>query len=51
MTPLAFTCHCCDKPIPVGQERRFTVEQGSGASPVVIVHRKPCRPKNVRRHL
>lgn len=44
-------CHRCDRPIPAGQERRYTVEQGSGAAPDVVVHDGGCTPEvEIRRH-
>lgn len=50
-TTRALTCHCCGRPIPVGQERTYEVHQGSGAAPDVVVHKRPCLPVYVRRHL
>lgn len=44
-------CHRCDRPIEAGQERRYTVDQGSGAAPETVVHDGGCTPEvPIRRH-
>jgi hypothetical protein len=42
-------CHRCDQWILVGQEDRRTVHGGTGASPDVLLHRDPCRPRTAVR--
>lgn len=37
-------CHCCDKPVRAGEERRETVHSGTGAGAEVLLHRESCAP-------
>jgi hypothetical protein len=49
--PVVGLCSCCGLPVYVGDERRETVEHGTGATPEVLLHQRSCRPAvGTRRH-
>ena len=44
-------CHSCGGTVRAGEERTATVEQATGASPELLLHREFCAPPHVRRSL
>jgi hypothetical protein len=41
-------CHCCDRPVRAGDERREVIEHGTSAGPDILLHRGLCRPRSAR---
>jgi hypothetical protein len=51
MTTATLRCARCEQPMDPGQEVAVDVEQGTSASPTLVVHRSlaDCRPANAGR--
>jgi hypothetical protein len=47
--PPAGLCHRCQKSIPAGAGTLVQIDQGTGASPDILIHTDPCPPLHVRR--
>lgn len=43
-------CDRCQEPVPAGTGVLITVDQGTTASPDILIHPSPCVPPHVRRN-